>query len=251
MSYTKLFSHIVTSSIWSEDDQTRILWITMLALADKHGEVMASVPGLSKVAGLSIEATEKGLEKFMSPDPYSRTPDEEGRRVQKIDGGWLIINYAKHRRKASVDEEREKNAERQRRFRERNKVASVNNGESPEVTTESRFSNGAVTVQTDNAEAEAEAEPSPKRRRGVKMLSEESVPDLKAAYGPLGVNVELEVKKAKIWISKHPERKLTIAFMENWLSRAADTATPPKKEQKYEVLAENDLDYGKWKSGHQ
>ena len=49
MSYTKLFSEIVTSTIWSEDDKTRILWITMLATSDQHGEVMAKLAGLDKV----------------------------------------------------------------------------------------------------------------------------------------------------------------------------------------------------------
>jgi hypothetical protein len=175
MSYTKLFSHIVTSSIWSEDDQTRILWITMLALADKHGEVMASVPGLAKVAGLSIDATKAGLEKFLSPDPYSRTPDEEGRRLEVIDGGWAIINYAKHRRMASLDEQREKAAVRQRRFRERKQTNS--NEQSRIVTDESRTSNEQVTLETDNAEAEAEAEAenTPKPPKGGRRKSVEKV----------------------------------------------------------------------------
>ena len=119
MAYTKLFSHIVTSSIWTEDDQTRIIWITMMALADKRGEVMASVPGLARVAGVPIPAVEKALDKFLSPDEYSRTPDEQGRRIEKIDGGWSLINHAKHRRMASVEEQKERNAERQRKFRER------------------------------------------------------------------------------------------------------------------------------------
>ena len=43
-SYTKLFSSIITSTIWMEDDKTRILWITLLAMADQHGEVYSSIP---------------------------------------------------------------------------------------------------------------------------------------------------------------------------------------------------------------
>ncbi len=34
MAYTKLFHSIVTSTIWRETDPTRIVWITMLALAE-------------------------------------------------------------------------------------------------------------------------------------------------------------------------------------------------------------------------
>lgn len=147
MAYTKLFSSIVTSTIWSEDDRTRIVWITMLALADKNGEVQASIPGLAKVAGVSIDACESAIQRFLSPDPYSRTKDDEGRRIEEIQGGWMLLNYGKYRLMASKDEARASNAERQRRHRDRQK----RNGKG--VT-----GNGSVTHHRDIAEAEAEAE---------------------------------------------------------------------------------------------
>jgi CTP-dependent riboflavin kinase len=89
--YTKLFGSIVASTIWSEDDQTRIIWITMLAMKNQHGEVEASIPGLAKFAHVSIESTEKALAKLMAPDQYSRTKEFEGRRIEEIDGGWLVL----------------------------------------------------------------------------------------------------------------------------------------------------------------
>lgn len=142
--YTKLFNSIVTSTIWTEDDKTRIVWITMLALADQNGEVQASVPGLARLAGVSIADAETALAKFLGPDTYSRTPDNEGRRIAKIDGGWELLNHAKYRRMASLDEAKESNAARQRRFRERNATVTDRNA--------------TVTVQTDIAEAKAKAE---------------------------------------------------------------------------------------------
>lgn len=115
--YTKLFNSIVTSTIWTEDDSTRIVWITMLALADKNGEVQGSVPGLARIAGVTLEACQTALDKFLSPDKYSRTLDDEGRRIEKIDGGWLLLNHAKYRAMASKDDAIQSNAERQRRHR--------------------------------------------------------------------------------------------------------------------------------------
>lgn len=115
--YTKLFNSIVTSTIWTEDDTTRIVWITMLALADKNGEVQGSVPGLARIAGVSLDACQSALDKFLSPDKYSRTMDDEGRRIEKIDGGWLLLNHAKYRAMASKDDAILSNAERQRRHR--------------------------------------------------------------------------------------------------------------------------------------
>jgi hypothetical protein len=119
MNYTKLFNSIITSTIWTEDDKTRIVWITMLALADKNGEVQASIPGLARVAGVSIADAEIAIGKFLSPDEYSRTPDDEGRRIEAIDGGWYLLNHAKYREMASREDSQEKNRDRQRRFREK------------------------------------------------------------------------------------------------------------------------------------
>ncbi len=74
-SFTKLFSSITDSSIWSESSDTKVIWVTMLAMCDQFGRVNAAIPGLAKRAGVSIEATETALNKFLSPDPYSRTKE--------------------------------------------------------------------------------------------------------------------------------------------------------------------------------
>ncbi len=147
MAYTKLFNSIITSTIWTEDDKTRIVWITMLAIADKNGEVQGSIPGLARLAGVSVEAAEMAITKFLSPDKHSRTKDDEGRRIEEIDGGWALLNHAKYREMASREEAKEANAERQRRFKERRK-RNANNGDG----------NGPVTLPLHIAEAEAEAE---------------------------------------------------------------------------------------------
>lgn len=97
--YTKLFSSIITSTIWQEDNPTRILWITMLALSDADGKVEGSIPGLARMAGITTEECEKSMQKLQSPDPYSRTKEHEGRRVIDADGGWIILNRVKYRDK--------------------------------------------------------------------------------------------------------------------------------------------------------
>jgi len=154
MSYTKLFSSIVTSSIWTEDPSTCKVWVTMLAIADKHGEVHASIPGLAQVAGMPLSDTEAAINKFLAPDKYSRTPDDEGRRIEKIEGGWLLLNHAKYRAMASKDEEKSSAAKRQAAFRERQKRNGRVTARNDQVT----VANCVITVNADIAEAEAEAE---------------------------------------------------------------------------------------------
>ena len=119
MAYTKLHQEIVTSTIWREAHTTRILWVSMLALANKNGEVWASIPGLAHVSRISLEECEVGLAVLLSPDKYSRTPDLEGRRIEKIDGGWSLVNHAKYRLLCSKQDGRESAKMRQRAKRER------------------------------------------------------------------------------------------------------------------------------------
>lgn len=118
MSYTKLDNSIVTSTVWREPNHVRLLWITMLALADRHGEVMASIPGLADMARISVEECHDGIRRLMAPDQWSRTKDDEGRRIREIDGGWFIINHAKYRQKYSDIERRELASARMARYRE-------------------------------------------------------------------------------------------------------------------------------------
>lgn len=161
-SYTKLFHSILDSSIWQESHQTRILWVTMLAMADQHGEVQASVPGLAKRAGVTIREAEDALIILLSPDAYSRTPDNEGRRIATIDGGWEILNHAKYRFEASLEDRKEKAAIRSKRFRDRNKAPqALQSVAERDAASRVTHHNAGVTHLPDKAEAEADANKTP------------------------------------------------------------------------------------------
>lgn len=148
--YTKLFGSILDSTVWETSAEVRIVWMTLLAMADRDGNVGASVPGLAKRANVERAHVEKALGMFTSPDPDSRTKTDEGRRIREIDGGWFIINHAKYREKASAEEYREKANLRQKRYRERHAVTSpVTRGDAPLRS---------VTESNDIAEASPEAE---------------------------------------------------------------------------------------------
>lgn len=121
--YAKLFSSITTSTIWAEDNDTRILWITMLAMADKHGYVGGSIPGLATYARIPIEAVERGLAKFLAPDRYSRSREHDGRRIEATDRGWNILNYDRFR--DMRDEEARREYERQRKAEQRAKAKAA------------------------------------------------------------------------------------------------------------------------------
>lgn len=119
MAYVKLFESILASTIWAEPTDTRIVWVTMLAMADRDGNVQASVPGLAHFARVSEGACKEALASFMRPDKNSRTKTNEGRRIVEVDGGWLVLNYEEYRDRLDYEERKEKDRLRQQRKRER------------------------------------------------------------------------------------------------------------------------------------
>src|SRR3990167_2613671 len=93
--YTKLFASILDSSIWLEALATRIVWLTLLAAKDSDGFArFASIENLARRAIVSVAEAEAAIAKLESPDPRSSNPEHEGRRVERVPGGWLILNAA-------------------------------------------------------------------------------------------------------------------------------------------------------------
>ena len=139
--YVKLFEDILKSSLWAEDSDTRIVWVTMLLMADQDGFVHATAPGIAHFARVSNDVTLRALQAFESPDPNSRTTEHDGRRVERVEGGYQILNYSYYREVRDKEHERALNRERQQRYRDRQKAEKGNgDGVTP----------GNATVTPDN-----------------------------------------------------------------------------------------------------
>jgi hypothetical protein len=96
--YNKLFAKILDSSIWLESTTTRIVWLTFLAAMDESGFVQfASVPNVALRARVPLPAAEKAIACLEGPDANSADPDHEGRRIEKVPGGWVVLNAEKYR----------------------------------------------------------------------------------------------------------------------------------------------------------
>lgn len=105
--YVKLFGRILDSSIWLEDTATRIVWITLLAMANEDGIVSAPVPVLANRARVTFEECEAALSKFQAPDKWSHSQEYEGRRIEARGNDWLILNHGKYRDEMSAEARRE------------------------------------------------------------------------------------------------------------------------------------------------
>lgn len=129
MAYSKLHSSVVNSSLWEEPDHVRLLFITLLALCDKHGCVYGSRPGLERAANIAwytdSDSDIDPWEVLLGPDTTSsdkmRAPENEGRRIEEIPGGFRLLNFEYYRGLRNEDDRREQNRIAQERFRNKSK----------------------------------------------------------------------------------------------------------------------------------
>ena len=100
-----------------------------------YGFVDAASLGIISRCGIDQKDGLQALERLGSPEFESRSQDFDGRRLVRVNGGFLVLNYIRYREKDHTA------AERQRRYRERQKSNS----------------NAVTSRNITQAEAEAEA----------------------------------------------------------------------------------------------
>jgi hypothetical protein len=122
MHFNKLFSTLTSSTIWDESKETRLVWVTMLAMADGKGQVHAAIPGLAHQSRVTTAECQEALRVLMAPDPFSRTKDFDGRRIKEIDGGWQLLNHGKYRLILASEKQKESKKEWAARNRARVKA---------------------------------------------------------------------------------------------------------------------------------
>jgi hypothetical protein len=225
--FTKLFSSLIFSTVWREEMHVKVVWITMLAMANRNGEVLASVPGLADAARVTLEQCQDALKKLAAPDEWSRTKEHEGRRIIEVDGGWRLLNYPKYREIRDADERRIQTRENVRAYRERKKAATL---------TVSRIS--PRKPRKAQAEAEADTEESKPSRL---PAGDSWVSDLgkcwlreyegQPAYGQIG-------KHLKSLVTKHGLPEVTRRWQLYLQATAAKFASPARFAQTFGAWTE-------------
>lgn len=149
MPFVKLDCRLLESSLWEDIPGSRVFltcammatpFVTELPMQayevqtltpmgwevppDFYGLVNAALSGIARKAMLSKEDVTQALVRLCAPDPESSSPAFEGRRLARVDGGYLVLNYGKYREFDLTG------AERVRRWR-RKKTATVTRNVTP------------------------------------------------------------------------------------------------------------------------
>lgn len=163
--YTPIFRDLLDSSLWATaTPAARCVWITFLLDADPEGCIPTSVPGLARRANVTVDEARAAIAMLEAPDPDSRTPDHEGRRVAKIAGGWQVLNFVAKRELAKQEAEKAR----------KRKWAAANGKPKPANDTHDESSPSALAS---NLDASSETLDAPKPKPLPKpSLSEEGSP---------------------------------------------------------------------------
>lgn len=118
--YGKIFTQIFDSSI-REKPEVRFTFMDMLVLADIDGVVDMTHEAIAARTNRPLELIRETIAELEGPDPKSRTPDHQGKRIVRLDNhrdwGWMIVNYERFRKTASEEQRREKTRNRVAKFR--------------------------------------------------------------------------------------------------------------------------------------
>lgn len=126
--YAKIFDSMYEGTLYGHWEAIVTLQ-QMLVLCDPAGVIDMTPEAISGKTSIPVEIIKKGIEVLTSPDPHSRTPGDDGRRIATIDGhrpwGWYIVNHAKYQRLKSAEEKREADRIRMAEKRKGNKSGHV------------------------------------------------------------------------------------------------------------------------------
>lgn len=120
--FAKIFGLIFDSSI-ADDPALRHFFMDLLVLADSSGRVDMTVNAIAGRTRLPASSVVEWLARLELPDPDSKTPDAEGKRIVRLDShrswGWQIVNYQRYRESATKEMLRMAEAERKSEYRRR------------------------------------------------------------------------------------------------------------------------------------
>ena len=108
--YGKLFVSMFSGSLYGHW-QAIVTFQQMIILADKDGTLEMTPRAIAATTSIPLDIIEAGILVLEATDKNSRTPDEDGRRIIRINPerpwGWHITNYAYYRAIRTAEDRRE------------------------------------------------------------------------------------------------------------------------------------------------
>lgn len=252
MGFVKVDVGLLDSTLWANRDQ-RDTFLTALLMAKPYelehptpqlevdslactgfeippgwyGFVPAAGQGILRKALVKPGPGMEALRSLGQPDPESRSKDFEGRRLVRIDGGYIVLNYIKYRDRDYTT------ADRSQRYRDRKK-------EKDHSVTASR--RDGVTTRRDITQADAEADAEVHQPPSVSGAAAGApvvvaLPSAEGLWSPgqelllrwkatwPGLDLLLELGRVLTFLQGHPKARYSharlVPWVEAWLAKEA------------------------------
>lgn len=229
--YNKIFTKILDSSIWLEADPTRIVWITMIAAMDEDGMChFASVENLARRAVVDVEKAKEAVRVLESADSNSCDPEHDGRRIERVPGGWLVLNAKKYKELVTRVVAREQTRQRVARYRQKQAGCNAPVTVSNDSVTPSETVSVSESVSTDVGQTRSgsPAKPAPEPTAKKRFLPDADwIQSLKSNPAYAGLDVDREFGKAQAWCDVNKKSLSRKRFI-NWLNRSERPMTKRK-----------------------
>lgn len=159
--YGKLFSSLYQGTLRGCPDEI-LVFTNLIAHADMHGIVDKHWRSIAEETGLDVDRVKAAIVNLEAPDPESRSPEMEGRRIVPMDEhrawGWQIVNHGKYRSIKNEDDRREQNRIAQQKWRDKQR-----NGDKPSVSTRKHDKPSSAHTDTDTDTEVEEIKKQPKQ----------------------------------------------------------------------------------------
>jgi hypothetical protein len=120
--YAKLFASLYQGTLRGRAHEI-LVFTNLLAHTGKDGTVDKHFRAIADETGLTLDEVKAAIAVLEAADPESRSQDEEGARIVRMDEhrawGWRVVNHAKYRAIRSEEDRAEQNRLAQQRFREK------------------------------------------------------------------------------------------------------------------------------------
>lgn len=267
--FVKLDCNSINSSLWADRD-AKDIFLTALCMAmpidlsnpteildvrtmkktgeflqpGEYGIIRAACSAIIRNAYVEKDKGMNALERLSSPDNESKSSKLEGRRLVRIDGGFIAINYADYRNKDYTA------AERMRRYRAksvtgvtRNRRNATRNVTQAEAEAEAESTSNVLVLLGDKEGVQGEMmkdvqdKPAPASGKSKKkvQIAEEIITEFENDATYDGINVRNQWGRMAAWCRtnhKHPTKRRFI----NWLHRVD---VPIKGESEPQMSAMN------------
>jgi hypothetical protein len=163
--FAKIFDQMFTGSMMGAGAPVFAVWTYVLANCNRKGEVELNPKLMAVLLGMQEQEVADVIEQLCSPDPASRTPDHEGRRLLKQGRySYFAPNYAKYREIRCEEERREALRLYQRAHREKKKATAVDVNDVSIGQTMSGESSNAEALDASTSPSDSECLSSGERR---------------------------------------------------------------------------------------